>query len=157
MLERALIARAARPAPTIEVLHVGVVSWDLTAGAQFVRRSLTTLDPDLVIHLTVANDLDDCYGVRGFGALSTFSPQVRERADALVTNEHALRNWGRPGFLTVGLGWEVKQRSVQRAGHLVRLAEALERSGGRYLLLASWGPANSMCERDLAPHLDRSR
>ena len=153
VLEQALTERAAGLKGRLEVLHVGVVSWDLIAGSEFTRRTLTPMDPDLVIQLSVRNDLDDCYGVRGFGALATFSPQVRERADALLSTEHSLRIWGLHGMMASGLGWETRSRARQRVDRVVHLREALGRRGANYLFVGAWGPNNNVVERDVAPHL----
>src|SRR5262245_57024878 len=64
-LERDLEARSAARAHEIEVLHLGVPSWDLISECSFLRRQLDQLRPDLVVQVTCINDLYDVCGVRG--------------------------------------------------------------------------------------------
>ena len=125
-----------------ECLHVGVVSWNVVAECAFLRRQLTTLRPDLVVQVLVTNDLEDCTGVRGIGVPAFYSPHVRERANGLVTHRVRMGDWPisspRPTPLLHGLDHESRARYDDAAARIDELAGLVERSGGRYLLLALW-------------------
>ena len=87
-----LRARARASGP-IECLHLGIPSWNVLAECSYLRRNLHDLQPDLVVHVLVPNDLNDMAGVRGFGALGRFSRQSPEKADALVHNTSPPEWW----------------------------------------------------------------
>jgi hypothetical protein len=136
VLEREL---AARSGARIECLHVGMLGWNLEAECAFLRRSLDALEPDLVIHVSVENDLEDSADARGFGALASLSSQVRARADGLVGTRAAqcLHPEAR-GLLTDALDWESRTRYARANAALRELVAALERRGTRYVALFHW-------------------
>ncbi|MEO1086975.1 MAG: hypothetical protein AAFY88_22295, partial [Acidobacteriota bacterium] len=69
VLERELTGRrAGGGGGDVEVLHLGVPSWNARNQAAFLRRQLSLIEPDLVLHILVPNDIEDDFGVRGFGA-----------------------------------------------------------------------------------------
>ena len=72
----------------VEVLHLGIMSWNIVSECAYLRRQLSLLQPDLVIHQTTGNDLDDVAGVRGFGSLAAFTPSKRERAQAATNYDY---------------------------------------------------------------------
>ncbi len=135
-----MLAERATPSGPLEVLHIGLGSWNILAECAFLRRQLSELQPDLVVHVIVNNDLGDSVSARGFGEPATFSRQHPGRADALVYDKWPRRHLGtqRKGYLTYALDWESQER-YRRAGDAIeRLAHAVEAGGGRYLLLSSW-------------------
>ncbi len=165
-LERWLKERVPELAGRIECLHLGAVSWNFRAEAAYLRRQLSDLDPDLVIHIAVPNDVDDAGGARGFGAMAGFSPQVRERADGtlvsgsvqrLLGHAASSRGLARIGYLRLGIDWESRSRYTAAATELRRLARAVEDAGGRYLLLCHHRPLLPVVWQRLGRHLDPGR
>ena len=147
---RGYLRNRAESAPTnIEVLHIGISSWNVLSETAYMRRQLDLMQPDLVLQLVVPNDLDDTNGVRGFGALARFAPLVRERAGGLVAHNAARIQAGAQGeanFLSYGLDWESRERFAASASEIGRLRRAVESLGGEYLLLIKgpgWLPAAS--------------
>lgn len=155
-LQRELAARAgASPAPAVEVLHVGIVSWSLVAECSFLRRQLALLQPDLVVHHVVPNDLDDTTGVRGFGMQARSVPRRPEQADAMVS-----ATWGRReidpqarGLLAWAQDGEGRVRLEEAAGEVARLHAAVRAAGGRYLLLVNWHAYQAVARQAFAPLL----
>lgn len=145
--------RRAAPA-TVECLHAGITGWNLLASSQWLRRQLSALEPDLVIHVSVSNDLDDCAGVHGFGELARFSPRHRERADGLLgTREACMLHPRACSLLEAGLDLESRARYAEAAAAVTRLAAAVEGAGGRYLLLLHWPDELPVVARHLAARL----
>lgn len=136
VLEEALRSRCVGPAPELEVLHFGVGSWNLLGECAFLRRQLSLVDPDLVIHLTVGNDVDDASASRGFGVMSKFSARYRERTDSLVKVSHPRHelNAGGSNHLLHELDAESRTRFDEISRELGRLSRAVERRG-RYLFV----------------------
>jgi hypothetical protein len=157
-LERHLRERAgAEPSPRVECLHLGVGSWNLRSEVAFLRRLATPLAPDLVIHVVVANDLNDTGDVRGFGAVSDFTSQHRERTTSIYT---AFPIWelGR-GFkktsrLNEALSYESRNRYAEASRDLAVLARTLRRQGASYLVLLSWEHQPEIAARHLTADLD---
>ncbi|MEW6744404.1 MAG: SGNH/GDSL hydrolase family protein [Planctomycetota bacterium] len=136
-LERFLRERSTGFSGRIECLHLGVISWNIMAECQYLRRNLTNLRPDLVIQVIVPNDLDDMSGVRGFGSMARFSPWFRERANGLVLR-HAPGEIleGAPlSFLMEGLDRESQKRYAEAQRCILRLARDIRECGGKYLVL----------------------
>jgi hypothetical protein len=155
-LQRELAARAAAsPAPAVEVLHVGIVSWSLVAECSFLRRQLALLQPNLVVHHVVPNDLDDTTGVRGFGMQARSVPRRPEQADAMVS-----ATWGRRelhpqarGLLAWAQDGEGRARLDEAAGEIARLHAAVRAAGARYLLLVNWHAYQAVARQAFAPLL----
>lgn len=145
-LEAMLRERAEGP---VECLNLGINSWNVLAECAFLYRQLSLLQPDLVVHVVVPNDLDDVAGVRGFGSLADFAPPLPERAGTRLALQHPSRVLGRPralSYLQDGLDWESRTRYAAAAARIRELAAGVEALGGRYLLLVHTGrflPASS--------------
>jgi hypothetical protein len=156
-LERWLAERGS-PDARVEVLHLGIDSWNIPAECAFLRRRLSHLAPDLVLHFTVLNDIADTPGVRGFGARSRFTPRGRERADSLISDMFPY-GLGIPttNLLSAGLDWESNARLEEAGDLLVRTAEAVEAAGGRYQLILNWGRLNSIVRERWASRLGEER
>lgn len=156
-LERSLRERARRPAARIECLHVAASSWNFVAEAEFVRRQLDLLQPDLVVQVAVTNDLDDGQGVRGFGSKSDFAPELRDRANSRVWLRYPRIELGRdlPNMLLEGFDEESRARWAAASRSIQRLVDALEARGAEYLLLSHWGPRHAtlraLLDVDLSP------
>ena len=84
LLERYLTQHASNWHGQLECLHVAVGGWDAVAECAYLRRTLSELAPDLVLHVLVGNDIEDHMGTRGFGALSAFAPLQWNHTDACV-------------------------------------------------------------------------
>ncbi len=139
-LEDQLVARGTADAPDVEVLHLGLSSWNVVAECRYVRRQLSLLQPDLVFHVTTANDLDDVSGVRGFGAMARFTPRYRDRGDGILRTLLTTEEWGVSGatLLAVGLEYESRERFREASAEMARLASLLESQGGRYVAVLHW-------------------
>lgn len=124
----------------LEVLSIAVASWNIRAECAYLRRQLSLLEPDLVLQIVIANDLDDIRGARGMGFTADWSPRHPDRAMGLVAVDHPLRWMGVPAsnFLLAGLDWESRERYAAAATSIADLADAVRRGGGRYLLLVNW-------------------
>lgn len=139
VLEEALRERSGHE--RIEVLHMGIMSWNVVAECQYLRRHLTLLDPDLVVHVTLDNDLDDMEGVRGFGGLARFSPTHRERANGSTRLSHPKLIMGSTvvaNALINNHDFESSTRFEEARTAVTRLSRELERRGGRYLHVLRW-------------------
>jgi hypothetical protein len=160
-LERLLVQGGVPGGQRFECLHLAVNSWNIHAECAFLRRQLERLEPDLVVQVSVANDLDDATGVRGFGAEATFSPQHRARADALVLDRYAqsfLRSDTR-NLLGRGLDHESRQRFAEALADVRRLRADLARLPGapRHLLVLHWGPLGPAAYEHLGRPLEEER
>ena len=139
----------------IEVLHIGLTSWNILAECAYLRRQLDELDPDLVVHLTIYNDLEDIAGVRGFGEMAGFSPQVRDRGDSRMGTIAPPAYAGRilDHELWAGRDWEGRTRYAAAQAEIARLEELLEERGAGYLLLFQWNEFNRVARERLAESL----
>ena len=149
-LEQSLRKRSTTDRP-IEVVQIGMSSWNVIAEAAYLRRQLSLLQPDLVIHVTVPNDLDDTMSIRGFGTPSRFSARHRGRADSLLISDR------RPlGFshhrspLPLALDWESRTRFADARDAIDRLAMAVRERGGHYLLVLNWAHLLPVAQEHLA-------
>ncbi len=154
-LQRFLAERAADQEGPLEVLHLAVSSWNIRAESAYLRRQVSRLAPDLVVHVVCGNDLDDCAGVRGFGGMARFSPQVRGRADGLVQLSHPRSAFGvsSGNHILYGIDAESRGRYRDAARDLGALARSVEDTGGRYLLLARWTRYLPLVPQQLAVEL----
>jgi hypothetical protein len=152
-LERDLAERAGGKPPPIEVLHVGVDTWNLHAECAYLRRALSRFAPDLVVHLVIGNDVDDNPSARGFGALSLFDPTQPARGDALfqVNGPNWMFGVMTMNYLSHGLDFESRERYVRAAADLGELARALRDAGARYLVVTHFGPLLPVAAKRLLP------
>jgi len=158
LLERLMgerLTAAGLAAPPIEVLHLGMTSWNIVAECAFLRRQLSLLQPDLVVQVVVPNDVDDTVGVRGMGVLARLVPRHPEQADVALS-----MNFGRwaldpqsKGLLGWGMDDESRLRLQEAGDELARLAHLVEAQGGRYLLVAHWQAFNAVAAEFLASRL----
>ena len=131
-------------ADEVEVLHLAIASWNVRAASAYLRRQLSLLQPDLVVHVTVTNDLDDTKGLRGFGSVAGYSPQVRDRANGLVSAraDRGLVSKPARNHLPHGLDAEGRGRYEDLAAEIAQLAQAVEGIGGQYVHLGAWEEFN---------------
>lgn len=135
-LAEALRARAPGAGP-IECLHVGLNTWNIVAETAFLRRQLSLLQPDLVVHVIVRNDLEDNVGARGFGAMSNFNPAHPERGDGIFQTRVPSVAFGlrENNWIAHGLDEESRARFEDAGRRIADLARRVEAAGGRYVLL----------------------
>lgn len=155
-LETELDARLRGGAERVECLHFGLGSWNIRAGCAFLRRQLDLLQPDLVVHVSVWNDIDDTAGARGFGAMGEYTPQRPEQLGLVLRSDWPQTHLGvdRDNYLVAGLDWEAQRRYARAAADLVDLAAAVEAAGGRYLHVAHWTVWAPIAARRLTAGLD---
>lgn len=154
-LARTLAARSGVDPSEVECLHLGVSSWNLLIECAYLRRQLEFLEPDLVVHVTVGNDLNDCVGVRGVGVPGSVVPRHRERGNAILRTTFPINTYQVREFnhLNTGLDWESRQRFDEARAAVLDLAAAVEAQGGRYQLLVNWGSRNPVFHEHVARHL----
>lgn len=147
--------------PAIECLHLAVPSWNLTTECAWLARQLDRLRPDLVLHVTVSNDLDDTSGVRGFGVPAGFAPAHRERANGFVTADHPslAMGFGGSSYLPLVLDGEGAARARDAGDRVLRLADALAALDppAGYVLIAGWGPLLPVFHRTIGSRLPEAR
>jgi hypothetical protein len=156
-LQKALAGHAgATPAPKIEVLHLGIVSWDIVSECAFLRRQLSLLAPDLVIQHIVPNDLDDTHGVRGFGEDARDAPLHPAQTDAYVSfiwgRDAGLDPQARP-LLPWANDFEARARMDEAVGALSGLRAALAAQGCSYLVEVNWNNYVQVAGKNLAGKL----
>lgn len=119
----------------IECLHFGITCWNIVAETAFMRRVLSLVQPDLVIHLVIRNDMEDNPGVRGFGRFSQFDPLHGDRGEPLFQARNpAVFGRRQTCWLTFGIDYEGRSRLEDAGRRIARLADLVVRSGGRYLM-----------------------
>ncbi|GEM_PF-1757130 len=135
----------------IEVLHFGLSSWSLVSECAFLRRQLALLLPDLVLHLSVRNDLADTLSARGFGSMGTFSARRPDSADGAVRSGFARWSLDKRGYSTLPLGvdHESRVRFSESATEIARLAQTVTALGGQYLHVFHWGTLNPVAAQRL--------
>ena len=128
----------------VEVLHLGVSSWNFKNQTAFLRRQLSELKPDVVLHLSLPNDIEDGIGVRGLGLKAQFSPQARERADSILSAGYPISVLGfsSPGYVRHGIDFEGRHRYKESAELLMDLYQRIESIGGKYRLILHYRNLN---------------
>ena len=154
-LERALAEKAGAAHGPIEVLHFGASGWNILAECAFVRRQMSLLQPDLIVHVVVRNDLDDNYGTRGFGELANFDLKELARGEGIFHQAHAssalrgrLVNW-----IAAGLDHESRSRYERAEAAIFELATLAGECGGRYLLVDYFAGIPAIARHYLAKRL----
>ena len=155
-LEEQLREHSGAEHPRVEVLHVGIASWNIQAECAYLRRALSLLDPDLVIQVLIPNDLEDCGGVRGFGALSKHSSQRRHVADATIKTEYGQTDLGTryPSFVPFALDHTSRGLYERASNNLQDLDDRLRALGIPYLVLANWYGFLPICKTRLVHGID---
>jgi lysophospholipase L1-like esterase len=131
---------------TVEALSVGLPAWTLVQETAYLASRLTDYDPDLIILLSVANDITDNFGVTGGGAITHgFSTESRALGSAVFSNE-VNKLFGDSGDRSA-LAWDFSPESRKRwdkaMGRLKRLVEIQQKRGKQILVSAmAWGPTD---------------
>lgn len=155
-LEEYLSEKAILDGRTIEVLHLGLGSWNFISESNWGRRQLSLLQPDLVVLLTVINDLDDSDGVRGFGSKANFSPLRRSHANARVTTNHAVAYLGfrMATPLHEARDYESRQRFAEAKREVHKLEQLCDDLGTKFLLLVHWGARSVIVQENIVGDMD---
>ena len=120
----------------IETYAVGVGSWSMVNEAAYINSRITAYDPDLVIALTVDNDITDSMGVTGAGVASRqFSPEYRDRGTAVFLMFPPGFGRGGATALRTDLAPEARKRWAKGMGLLKRL-EDLQQQRGKHTLFS---------------------
>ncbi len=156
-LEQWLNERGQHTEAQVEVLHLGIPSWNFRAEVAYLTRQLTLLDPDLVIHISVPNDIEDSSSIRGFGGPARFSSQFRHRADSLIDSAFPARVLNFQG-VSGRLRWAIDHEGVERYRDSVQIlkpmARLIEQTGSGYRLLLNYRRLLSVGREYLGRHLD---
>lgn len=120
----------------IETLAVGLGSWTLLQEATYLRTRLSEFDPDLIILLTVANDITESSGVTGAGVVTRdFSPESRAMGSGVFHNT-VTELFGDIGYSAIQ--WDLSPASRRQwdtaMDALARLVELQQHRGGLVLL-----------------------
>ena len=132
----------------VETYAVGLTSWTAVQQATYLSSRLTEYDPDVVLVLSVDNDISDNSGVTGGGVTTRdWSPEQRGWGSATFTDRAAL-GFGNPRLTAIvtGLGPESRARWRAAMAALPRLVRLQERAGGR-TLLSVWRQDSAFTER----------
>lgn len=143
----------------VEVLSLGIASWNIWNECAFLRRQVGLLRPDLVVHVLTDNDLDDALGVRGFGAMATFSPSRRARGDSRVSRSRLVPGAGK-AFTTPllsGLDHESRTRRAEAAQAVADLAAGLAAIDAEYIPLLYAQEDAALLRDALLPPEQRAR
>ena len=123
----------------IETYAVGLPSWTLVQSTTYLTARLSDFDPDVVVVLSVANDISDNMGITGIGALTyNFSTEQRALGSSIFVSD--LNRFYGDGGTRTALAWDVSPQSRARWDkamlRLRRLAEAQTARGKRVLTCA---------------------
>lgn len=129
----------------IEVLHLGVPSWTFTNQSHFLRRQLSELKPDVVLQLSLPNDIEDGVGPRGVGVFGRYSPQLPRRADSILNAGFpvSVLGFNRPGYVRHAIDYEGRQRYKEAVELLSDLKRRVDSVGGKYRLLLHFRQLNT--------------
>ncbi len=120
---------------TIETYAVGLGGWTTVQEANYLGSRLSAYDPDVVLVLTVGNDITDNLGVTGAGTTTmAFSPEHRDRGSATFSDiAGRMFGMGRQTALSTEIGPEARARWRKAMQTLRRLSEVQTRRGGKIL------------------------
>lgn len=122
----------------VEVYTVGLPGWNALTEATYLSSRISEYNPDLTLVLMCTNDLNDAFGIRGFGELtSTFSPQCRMYGSGVVAHDwpmHLLKTSKEiPNVLLFDLGPESRTRWEETFDAFRRLETLLEKRSGKMI------------------------
>lgn len=127
----------------IETYAIGLPSWTLVQETTYLATRITSYDPDLIIVLSVANDITDNFGVTGVGALTySFSSEHRSLGSSVFTDD-LNRFFGDDGprsALSADLSPASRSRWDKAMSGLKRLVDVQHARGKQILVSAmAWG------------------
>ncbi len=119
----------------IETYAVGLGGWTAVQEAAYLSARLSAYEPDIVLVLTVGNDITDNQGVTGTGATTQgFSPEHRDWGSATFSDRAGMMfGMSRQTALSTEIGPEARSRWRKAMQALRRLAEVQTRRGGKIL------------------------
>jgi lysophospholipase L1-like esterase len=120
----------------IEAYALGLGSWTTVQEARYLSSRISSYDPDLIIMLTVANDITDLSGVTGGGAETVgFSPEHRDWGSGFFSNT-ASAQFGYGGYTVLGTDFsnEGRTRWNKAMDYVKRLVDLQGQRGGKTLL-----------------------
>lgn len=120
----------------IESMAVGLGSWTMVQEANYLRRRLDAYDPDLIIVLSIANDVTAAQGVTGEGQFThTFSHEERRWGTGAFFNQSGLEfSQNNYSVLTTGVCHTCRERWRTSISALKALIDAQIDRRGRILL-----------------------
>ena len=129
----------------IESYAVGLGSWTMVQEARYLAQRLSEYAPDVILMLSVPNDITESSGVTGAGVITEkFSEEARQWGSGVWLNTaHAA--WRAGGHDYAALQWDLCPAShalwtkgLERVALLVRL----QRERGGRILLSTLNPTN---------------
>ena len=112
---------------SIEAYAIGLPSWTLVQEATYLATRLSSYEPDLIIVLSLANDITDNFGVTGLGALArSFSPEHRAQGSSVFADNvnNLFGDYGVPRSRSA-LSWDLSPASRQRWDKAMQRLERL--------------------------------
>ncbi|MEE8583707.1 MAG: SGNH/GDSL hydrolase family protein, partial [Acidobacteriota bacterium] len=141
----------------IEAYAVGLSGWTMVQEAAYLVHRLSEYQPDVIIVLSVGNDIGSSHGVTGGGMLTErFSPEERQVGSGVFFNNAALQ-FGviGNGAISTDLTPEPRARWARGMGFLKRLVDQQQRRGGKILLSALEPSLKSIYFSELFKHYAR--
>ena len=112
---------------SIEAYAIGLPSWTLVQEATYLATRLSSYEPDLIIVLSLANDITDNFGVTGLGALArSFSPEHWAQGSSVFADNvnNLFGDYGVPRSRSA-LSWDLSPASRQRWDKAMQRLERL--------------------------------
>ena len=117
---------------TVETYALGIDSWTAVNEATYLSSRISDYDPDIILVMTLANDITDTFGVNGAGAWTQdFSPEYRSRGSAVFSIwpvDYFQQDTG--SALMTDLSPEALGRWDKAMGQLKRLEDLQHQRGG---------------------------
>ena len=122
---------------SIEAYAIGISSWTMLQETTYLASRISAYDPDLILLLSIGNDITDSYGVTGNGSTTrAFSPEHRSWGSAFFSNKTG-SEFTNPKCCSA-LQWDLSPESRQRwdkaMARLERLIDLQHRRGKHILL-----------------------
>lgn len=143
---------------SIEALAIGLPGWTLVQQTTYLATRITSYDPDLILVLSVANDITDNFGVTGVGTLTRgFSSEHRALGSSVFADDLNVLfgDTGPRSALAWDLSPESRGRWDKAMQRLKRLVE-IQQGRGKHILVSAmaWGQTS---EPDAYPVLFQSQ
>ena len=126
----------------IETYGVGLGSWTMVQQCTYLSRRMTEYDPDLIVMMSVANDITDATGITGAGVVTeSFSPGARHWGSGAFFNT-ITRPFKGSGYAAIQ--WDLSSESAllwDKAMACVARLVHLQGQRGKLILLSTLNPS----------------
>lgn len=120
----------------IEVYSVGLSSWNTVAEAAYLSARLSAYEPDIILTISVPNDITDNTGVTGIGSLaSAFSTARRDWGSGVMRwNVPPQLGMHQKTLLHSGLGPTSQEYYLEAMGAMKELETLQSKRGGKMMI-----------------------